>query len=267
MRETTGLYSQLLPEAELIPMNAFMERVSFGDSSIDFMAAGPSFRPNAALSMYLVCSTENQVRKAWELLSPSGKVLMPLQAYNWGPLYGWVEDRFGVSWQISHGDAIENPQLVTPALMFTGRQFGRAREALTLYTSIFPNSEVHVVSTYGEEDEVQAGSVSHAQASLNGNRIIVFDSGIDHDNVAFTEGTSLMVTCTTQSEIDHYWDALTADGGSAGNCGWLKDRFGVSWQIIPAQLGEWMSDAERANIVGRLLRTMGKLDLAALRDA
>jgi len=267
LHETTAFYGSLLSDAEVIPMNSFMERVKFGASAIEFMVAGTQCRPNASISMYLVCKTKEQTVAAWKQLCSSSKVLMPLQEYDWGPLYGWVEDRFGVSWQITHGDAGGNPQTVTPSLMFTGAQFGRAKEAIELYTSIFPNSEIQYADIYQNDDLLQAGKVSHAQASLNGNRIIVMDSGMDHGDLKFTEGTSLLVTCDSQLEIDHYWGSLTAEGGAPGQCGWLKDRFGVSWQVIPHQLGNWMSNFERAQRIGPLLQTMSKLDLAALRDA
>lgn len=145
---------------------------------------------------------------------------------------------------------------ITPFLWFDGD----AQEAMELYTSTFPDARV-IDRADGPDGRLFMGTIE-----LAGQRLQLFNGGPAH---AFTESISLFVGCADQHEVDRYWQALTADGGEPGRCGWLKDRFGVSWQIIPAALGRYMSDPDRekAQRVTAAMMTMSKINVAELEAA
>lgn len=158
-------------------------------------------------------------------------------------------------------DTTVRVQSITPVLTFKDR----TEEAVNLYVSLFPNSRiVDVVRSDG--GLIPAGQVMSATFELDGHPYNAFDGG---GSFSFSEGFSIMVTCGTQNEIDRLWDRLTENGGEPGRCGWLKDRFGLSWQIIPADLGEMLSNPAGGNTqkAGEAMMKMDKLDIAALRAA
>jgi predicted 3-demethylubiquinone-9 3-methyltransferase (glyoxalase superfamily) len=149
-----------------------------------------------------------------------------------------------------------------PCLVFKER----AEEAVNFYVSLFPNSRVVSAVRSDGKGPMGEGTLMHAAFELNGREYTAFDGG---PSFSFSEGMSLMVTCETQQEIDRLWARLTADGGEEGLCGWLKDRFGVSWQVVPADLGQMLSDSAHGN-TGKALEAMlkmKKLDIATLRQA
>ena len=153
-------------------------------------------------------------------------------------------------------------QSITPCLVFKER----AEEAVNFYVSLFDNSKiVSMVRSEGNE-KMPKGTLMHAIFELNGREYTAFDGG---PSFSFSEGISLMVTCETQEEIDRLWTGLTADGGEEGPCGWLKDRFGLSWQIVPAALGQMLSDSKHGNTAKALeaMLQMKRLDIAALQHA
>jgi predicted 3-demethylubiquinone-9 3-methyltransferase (glyoxalase superfamily) len=150
---------------------------------------------------------------------------------------------------------------ITPFLWFDHQ----AEEAANLYVSVFPNSQVLSVSRYGEAGPGPAGSVMTVVFELDGQRLIALNGGPHYQ---LTEAFSLSVECQTQEEVDRYWEALSA-GGSEGPCGWLKDRFGLSWQINPTILGQMLSDPdpEKAKRAMAAMLGMKKIDIAALKQA
>ena len=152
-------------------------------------------------------------------------------------------------------------QKITPCLWFDRN----AEEAANHYVSIFPNSRIVTTSRYGEAGPLPKGTVLTVIFELEGQRFMGLNGG---PLFKFSEAISMMVACDTQDEIDRFWDKLSA-GGEKGRCGWLKDRFGVSWQVVPSMLSELMGggDAARANRVMTALMRMNKLDIAALRRA
>ena len=151
---------------------------------------------------------------------------------------------------------------ITPCLWFDDN--GEA--AMDLYCSIFPDAQVTETSRYGDGAPLPAGTLLTAFFEIAGQRVMVLNGG-----PAFTpdEAFSFYVGVETQEEIDRYWDALIADGGAPSQCGWLKDRFGVSWQIVPSMLGQLLSDpdAEKAGRAMQAMLSMGKLDIAGLQRA
>lgn len=239
--------------------------VTFEMEGQKFMAlnGGPKFTPNPSISFSVACETLEELEKAWNRLAENGSVLMPLDTYAWSEKYGWVQDQFGISWQLS----LSKPegQKFTPSLMFTREQAGKAEEAIGFYTSVFDNASVGQVYKYTDEDQDTEGMVKHAQFKLRNQLFTAMDSSLSHE-FSFDEGISMVVECKDQEEIDHYWNKLTK-GGEESMCGWLKDKYGVSWQIIPAVLEQYMSDQKRAQKVVDAFLKMRKFDIEQLEEA
>ena len=152
--------------------------------------------------------------------------------------------------------------MVRPCIVFVDR----AEEAINFYVSLIPNSKVLSITRSESDGPVPKGKVLNATFALDGREYLTFDGG---PSFSFTEGFSLMITCKSQQEIDHYWSKLIADGGEEGPCGWCKDRFGMSWQVIPESLGDMLSDSRHGNNVAatQAMLKMKKLDIAALEKA
>lgn len=151
---------------------------------------------------------------------------------------------------------------ITPFLWFDDQ----AEEAADFYASIFPNSRIVDVARYGEAGPGPAGSVMLVRFDLDGNEFMALNGGPDH--YGFDEAISFAVDCATQDEVDRYWKALT-DGGEEIACGWLKDRYGLRWQIVPSELSSLLGDPDpdRARRATAAMLTMKKLDVRALREA
>ena len=223
---------------------------------------------NSSISLFIEFPTRRGVQEAWNRLIDRGKVIMPLQVYPWSPLYGWLEDRYGVTWQIMLAEQMENPSpRVSPCLLFTGLNRGKAHEAIDFYTALFPNSGICRIEN---TNEVGGDSfVAHAAFTLGGESFMAMDATADTPATPFNDAFSFMVHCKDQMQIDYLWDGLIAQGGKAVQCGWLVDRFGVSWQIIPEALSRLIhesGDAERKRVSDALMG-MVKLDVAELERA
>jgi len=151
---------------------------------------------------------------------------------------------------------------ITPFLWFDAR----AEEAAQFYVSLFPNSKITQVARYGASGPGPAGSVMTVAFELDGQAFVALNGGPAY---SFTEAVSFVVNCETQTEVDRLWDALTAEGGQPGPCGWLKDRFGLSWQIVPVALPALVGDPDpqKAQRAMAAMLQMGKLDIAALEAA
>lgn len=217
---------------------------------------GPRFKPTPALSYFVWRETEAEIDELWRGLSEGGTARMELAAYPWAAKYGWVTDRFGVDWQLMLSDR----KKIAPAFLFVRENFGRGQEALELYTSAFANSKLGAIA----KDE-KSGTILHAEIFLNGQTFVLMEGPGDHA-FGFNQGFSLMVPCETQAEIDHLWETLSA-GGTIEQCGWLRDRFGVSWQIVPAIMGELMKEPAAAKRVMDAILPMKKIDIATMLRA
>ncbi|QGY42247.1 VOC family protein [Maribellus comscasis] len=241
--------------------------VTFESSGQKFMClnGGPQFTINPSISFYVVCETEEEVDSAWNKLLDGGMVLMELDKYDWSEKYGWLQDKFGINWQLALGKMEEVGQKITPTLMFTKEQAGNAEKAIEHYTSIFDHSSVDGILRYSKEDPDTEGTIKHAQFKLGNNVFMVMDSSLSH-NFSFNEAVSLVIECDTQEQIDYYWDKLSAVP-EAEQCGWLKDQFGISWQIIPSILEKLMSDPARSERVLQAFLKMKKFDIEALENA
>lgn len=227
---------------------------------------GPMFVLNPSISFFVHVDAPADADRLFAPLAEGGEVLMPLDAYPWSQRYGWVKDRFGVTWQVMAGRRPESGATIAPALMFTGAQHGRAEEAMRFYTGIFPGGRIGSVEKYGA-GEGPEGTVKHGRFTLAGQELAAMDSHFPH-GFTFNEALSLQVMCEDQAELDRTWDAL-AQGGGHGPCGWLKDRFGLSWQVVPMAMSRYLTGgdpAARERAFAAMLQ-MKKLDLAALERA
>ncbi len=151
---------------------------------------------------------------------------------------------------------------VTPCLWFDMN----AQEAAELYTTVFPNSKVVSTSYYPEGAPLPAGTVLTVELELDGSRFTALNGG---PQFKFTEAVSFQIDCGDQDEVDHYWNSLIADGGEESQCGWLKDRFGVSWQVVPRRLTELLTDPDRKVLerVSDVMMKMQKIEIAPLEEA
>ena len=228
---------------------------------------GPRFVVNPSISFFVYATSGAQARRLFAELSRDGQTLMPLDAYPWSACYGWAADRFGVSWQVMLVDSETPAPAIAPSLMFCGAQFGNADAAMATLCGVFPNSRVTRTQRFGA-NENGAGGVKEGRFALAGQNMVAMDSPGEHA-FAFNEAVSLQVLCDGQAELDHYWQALS-EGGEPGQCGWLKDRFGISWQVVPKRWVDWLGSGADAAARDRVFKTMlpmTKLDLAALERA
>ncbi|MEX2284950.1 MAG: VOC family protein [Gemmatimonadota bacterium] len=282
-KEAAEFYSTVLPDSRVTNI-ATLRNTPSGDCDVvsfelagqPFMAisAGPLFKFNPAVSFHIKCRTVEEVDAVWAKLQPGGSVLMELGEYPFSKRYGWLADRYGVSWQIIYAGDREIKQRITPALMFVGAVAGRAEEAMNFYASAFGSrggaeeSKVQVFMRWGKDEEPdQEGTVKYAAFELLGQEFVAMDSAHEH-KFTFNEAISFLVPCDTQQEIDYLWSKLSADPKSE-QCGWLKDRFGVSWQISAAEMDEFLSsgDQEKIDRVTQAFLQMKKIDLAELEGA
>jgi predicted 3-demethylubiquinone-9 3-methyltransferase (glyoxalase superfamily) len=191
---------------------------------------------------------------------------MPLNKYPWSEKYAWIKDKFGLTWQLMLDETPNGIDKIIPSFLFSNEQFGKATEAIKLYTKLFPNSKTHPLQLYTAGEPQPEGYLKFGHFTLNNTLFAAMDGPGNHE-FTFNEGVSLVVECETQQEIDLYWNTLTANGGEESRCGWLKDKFGISWQIIPSILGKLMSDKEKGQRAMQALLKMKKLDIETLANA
>lgn len=228
---------------------------------------GPVFKISPAISISYACESEEEINYLWAKLSEGGNELMPLGAYPFSERYGWVADKFGVSWQLNIQGANKTP---TPSMLFVGEVYGRAEEAINFYVSMFKNSKIDYIARYekGESPHDPEGKVKYGYFHLMDQEFIAMDSGYAHA-FKFDSAVSFIVECDTQEEIDKYWNKFVSEGGQEVQCGWLTDKFGLCWQVVPKALSQMMkdkSDARRDRVMSALMK-MVKLDLKQLQEA
>jgi len=241
--------------------------VSFQIEGQDFTAinGGPVFKITPTISFFINCDNPEEIVRLWSKLSEGGEIFMELNKYPFSEKYGWVKDKYGVSWQLILPG---RTQKIAPCLMFTGEQHKKAEEAVRFYTSVFKNSDIIQLEHY-KAGEGPEGAVVHSKFTLHGQEFVAMDSHIPLP-YNFNPAISLVVNCETQDEIDYYWAKL-ADGSfeDAQQCGWLQDRYGLSWQVVPETLGEMLSDPDPAKS-GRVMQAMlqmKKIDIKNLLQA
>lgn len=266
----TNFYISVFGNSKIDKVTRHNEQVlvvdfSLGGHKFHAMNAGSQFKFNPSISFFVVCETESETDSVWQQLSEGGMTMIPLAKQAWSEKYGFVQDRYGICWQISMGKIEEVGQKFTPSLLFTGPQKGRGEAAVRFYTDVFADSSITGIQHYAEGEEGPKGTVKHAQFQIAGQTFMIMDNPMDQA-YTFNEAISFMVNCEGQEEVDYFWDKLTADGGEESMCGWLKDKFGVSWQIIPAELLRLMSDPDPA-VAQRTMNAMlqmRKIEIAKL---
>ncbi len=233
---STSRYGDAMPH-----LKGKVMTMSFKLIGEDFIAlnGGPvkDFTFNPSISFFVECKTEDQLNKLFNKLSAGGEIRMPLDKYPSSEKFAWIDDKFGVSWQLNY---TKKESKITPFLWFNNN----AEEAMNYYTSVFSKlsdrtSELKKLSRFGVNENGPMGKVQHAVFSLNGQEYMAMDSC----RINFTPAISLFVNCDTQKEVDVLWDKLL-DGGRPMQCGWLTDKFGVTWQIVPTILLKLMSDPD-----------------------
>jgi predicted 3-demethylubiquinone-9 3-methyltransferase (glyoxalase superfamily) len=275
--EAAGFYSSTFPHSSVKNVTTLHDTPS-GDADVvsfelfgqPFMAinGGPLFKFTPAVSFLVRCRTSEEVDGLWSRVSEGGTALMALDSYPFSERYGWTTDRYGLSWQVMHVGEEEIGQRITPTLMFVGQVSGRAEEAVNFYTSVFPNSKVGHILRYAKgEDPDKEGTVKHVGFALDGYEFAAMDSARDHD-FGFNEAISFMVGCETQDEVDYFWDSLSAVP-EAEQCGWLKDKYDLSWQVVPSTLEELLASGTKEQIarVTEAFLKMKKFDIAELKRA
>lgn len=247
-----GFEYHKMPEGSLMT-------IDFDLMGLPFVAlnGGPTFKFTEAISLFLYCESEERIDKFYSALSDGGSVLMPLDKYDWSPKYAWVKDKFGVSWQLDV-EKINSTQKIVPTFLFANEKYSKVKDAADFYTSIFPESKI--IMEYPAED-----SLLFAQFKLKQTLFNAMSGGkIKHD-FDFNESISFIIYCDTQEEIDFYWDKLKQDGKEV-QCGWLTDKFGISWQIVPKVLNEVLKSGNRKQIDSMMneLFLMKKIEIKKL---
>lgn len=238
------------------------------DRSFMGLSAGPLFKFNPSISFHVKCKTKDDVDALWKKLRAGGTVLMELGAYPWSEKYGWTQDKYGLSWQIIFVGESDMKQKITPFMMFVGNVCGKAEKAINFYASVFHNAKVRNVVRYGKGDQPdKEGTIKYAAFTLEGQEFGAMDSAHEH-KFAFNEAISFIVHCNTQEEIDYYWGKLSADP-KAEQCGWLKDKYGLSWQIVPTIMEEMMGgkDEKKMARVTQAFLNMKKFNIDSLKRA
>jgi len=175
-----------------------------------------------------------------------GSALMDFDSYPRSEAYGRCSDKYGVSWQVMYDNREQNTtHSLIPSFMFICDNAGKAEEAMNFYSSIFPASSIDSIFRYGPGEQDVEGTISHAEFRLVHQTFIALDSSLDHQ-FAFNDGVSLMVSCKDQEEVDYYRNKLARDGGQEVQCGRCKDKYGVSWQVIPIQLPAALFNPDKA---------------------
>ena len=265
-QQAAETYCAAFPEATILSSNPMVVIFEIMGKKFMGLNGGAAFKPNPSISFFITFISDEDLDIAWNQLVEEGKVLMPIDTYPWSNRYGWLEDKYGVSWQFTLGIPGEKPKSdAFPSLLFTGDQNGKAEEAINFYTSLFENSKVEVISKYQPGEHDIEDHVKYAQFTIDGQRMSVMDSSHNHA-FSFNPGVSIVVNCDTQEEIDYLWLNLT-EGGKESRCGWCQDSFGVSWQIVPTILAELMSDTAKAPKVVEAFMKMNKFDIQKLKEA
>lgn len=276
-KEAATFYISLFENSKILNQTVIGDTPSGDAEIINFelvgqefaaISAGPYFKFNPSISLMVACSTIEEVNTKWTALSEGGSELMPLAEYPFSKWYGWIQDRYGLSWQLMLVDSGQTVQKITPNLLFSNSSCGKTEEAVKYYAEVFENSEIGLISRYGKgEAESSKAQVNYAAFKLCGLDFSAMDNAYDVD-FNFNEAFSLIINCEDQVEIDYYWDKLSAVP-EAEQCGWVKDQFGVSWQIVPSNMDEVLMQGTEDEIkrVTEAFLKMKKFDLKALEKA
>ena len=250
---------------------AHMESITIYGTRLDLMTAGPYLPFNPTVSFIINCDTAEEADGLWSKITAEGKELMPLQAYDFAKKFGWAQDKYGVSWQVLCMDGERPKEKLVSTLMFCGDVCGRAEEAINFYASIFKNSQIDYVSHYdGTEPDLTdtRAKTKHAGFVLDGARFSALDSG-RVSPLTFNQAISFIVNCENQEEVDYFYGKLIEDGGKEVQCGWVNDKFGVPWQVVPTRMTSMMATGTKEQVarVTEAFMKMKKFDIQTLENA
>lgn len=295
-KEAVDFYTSVFPDANVIATSHYPKSkeegladfqlnmagkvltIDFGIMDFRFVAinAGPEFTPNPSISFFITLDSKEEIDELWGKLADGGDEKMALTKYPFSEYYGWVQDKYNVSWQLilKNPDGDWRPK-VMPSLLFTQDKNGKAEEAIGFYFSVFsakggsasggknsPSAastdslqassgqvkQGQLVRRTEDDPMAKAGTLSFGDLLLENTWIAAMDGGAGHD-FTFNEGVSLLISCKDQAEIDYYWEKLTLDGGEESVCGWLKDKYGVSWQVAPTDMEDLMKKPDAFKIM------------------
>ena len=276
-KEAAEFYTKIFDNSK-IRSSAIVPGTPSGDAEIiDFeilglrcqaISAGPYFKFNPSISFMVSLGTKEEIDSIWASLAESGQVLMPLEEYPFSKWYGWVKDRYGLTWQLILVEGDIPNQSIKPCLLFSNGVCGLAKEAIEHYLNIFNDSSIEIISKYGEGEALaKDAKVNFAAFKLEGVEFVAMDNAMEADFI-FDEALSFIVMCKDQNEIDYYWDKLSAVP-EAEQCGWIKDRYGLSWQIVPESIDEvfYKGSKEEIKRITEVFLKMKKFDLEELERA
>ncbi len=274
--EAVTWYTELFEDSSITDVVTIPDTPSGDAESVEFklsgltmnaISAGPYFKFNPSISFMVTCHTRAEVDKLHGAFMQGGSELMPLGEYPFSEHYAWVADRYGLNWQLMYQPE-EVPQKIRPVLLFTSDVCGRTEEALSLYASIFKESQLKFVNRYKQGEAPNSKAIiNYSEISLLGTEFVLMDNGYEGD-YTFNEAISFMIPCKDQEEIDYYHNKLSFVP-EAEQCGWVKDTFNVSWQIVPENIGEiyFSGSEEEIQRVTAASLQMHKLDIDTLLKA
>lgn len=270
-------YVSLFENSRIINIATIPETPSGDAELIDFelanlrfaaIGAGPYFTFNPSVSLMVACGTSEEVDRLHANLSSGGTELMPLGEYPFSKRYAWVQDKYGLSWQLMLVENMKEHQKIRPSLLFAGDACGKAEDAIDYYNSVFEESKKGFINHYGVGEAMDArAKINYGEINIWETQLIAMDHGLGGD-FTFNEAFSFMVLCENQEEIDYFWDKLSFVP-EAEQCGWVKDQFGVSWQITPVSMNEILMKGTKEEVkrVTEAFLKMKKFDMAALEKA
>lgn len=279
-KEAINFYIAVIPGSKILyereykntgpDMNQNIYTVSYELAGREFAAmnAGPYFKFNPAVSLSIFCKSIEEADAIWEKLSEKAEVLMEYKEYPFSKKYGWLNDKFGLSWQVCVYGIEEMPkQKVAPHIMFTGKYNGKTEDAMNFYTNLFSNSKIDSIYRYEKNDGDTPGNINHAQFTIEDQVFTAMDSSLPH-KFEISGAISFLIRCNDQKEIDKFYDAF-ANGGEEQQCGWVQDKYGVVWQVYYTKLDEYTSDKDqsRADKVTKAMLGMKKLNVSDLEKA
>ena len=270
VEEMTELYTKVFENGKPLKTLYFLEdahgkigdiltqSVQLANQEFILLNGGPEFKATPSISYMVTCTSETQLQVLWQELSEGGKLLMNLAIYPGVGQFGWLEDRFGISWQFSL-DQSSSSQKITPCFMFSGEQYGNASRAVAEWIEVFQSGEI--LEHYSNEDS----TTKLAKFTLHQQEFMAMDSAVDHD-FTFSLANSFYVYCENQKEIDRLWTAITSKGTEMP-CGWMDDRFGVAWQTVTRDMDTMLDrkNLTKALAVTQAVYGMMKIDSEELR--
>lgn len=275
--EAVQLYVSLFEDSKILNTAVLYDTPSGDAQTVNFqlacfefaaISAGPYFAFNPSISLMVACETKEEVDRLFKTLVEGGSELMPLGTYDFSEWYAWISDRYGLNWQIMLVENIDEHKRIRPCLLFGMEVCGKTQDAMDYYSSVFSDSKVGYVNPYLEGQAIDhRAKINYAELELLNLEMVMMDHGYGGD-ATFNEAISFMIQCDDQKEIDYYWEKLSFVP-EAEACGWVKDQFGISWQVIPKMMYDLLSNgtSEEIKSVTKAFLKMKKFDIDALEKA